>query len=88
MAAPGLTVLERASRVVPDELGIDILGPCTYAPPLAKRLAKQSIHYAGKADRVLLDDRLSRVTEHRADLASASSTCRCRSPRASASRST
>ncbi len=71
MAAPGLTVLERTSRVVPDDLGIDILGPCTYASPLAKRLAQQSIHYVGKADRVLLDDRLSRVTEHRADLASA-----------------
>jgi 6-phosphofructokinase 1 len=71
MAEPALTVLERTSRVVPDDLGIDILGPCTHPSPLAKRLAQQSIHYVGQADRVLLDDRMSTIVEHRGDLANA-----------------
>src|SRR5687768_13799627 len=69
--APGLTVLERTSRVVPQDLGIDILGPCTFASPLAKRLAAQSIHYVGKADKVLLDDRMSRVIEYSSDIGAA-----------------
>ena len=34
-------------------------------------MAQAAIHYVGQADRVLLDDRLSRVLEHQADLATA-----------------
>jgi 6-phosphofructokinase 1 len=63
-----LTVVERTSRVVASDLEIDILGQCTHESPLANRLAKSIIHYVGKADRVLLQDRLSEVLEHRDDL--------------------
>lgn len=65
-----LTVPERTSRVVAADLEIDILGPCRYPSPIADRLAQTSIHYVGKADRVLLRDRLSQVVEHRDDLES------------------
>jgi 6-phosphofructokinase 1 len=58
----GLTVPERTSRVVGADLEIDILGPCKYPTPLAKRLSKDVIHYVGQADRVLLDDRLSQTS--------------------------
>jgi 6-phosphofructokinase 1 len=64
----GLTVHERASRVVAADLEIAILGACTYPSPLAQRLAKSTIHYVGQADRVLLEDRLSRVLEQRTEL--------------------
>lgn len=63
----GLTVPERTSRVVARDLEIDILGPCTYPSPIADRLARSTVHYVGKADRVLLEDRLSEVLEHRDD---------------------
>lgn len=66
--ATGLTVQERARRVVAADLDISVLGPCEYASPLAERLAKSTIHYVGQADRVLLEDRLSRVFEQRAEL--------------------
>jgi 6-phosphofructokinase 1 len=66
--AGGLTVHERARRVVAADLDISILGPCDYPSPLAERLAKSTIHYVGQADRVLLEDRLSRVLEQRAEL--------------------
>ena len=69
--ATGLTVPERTSRVVAADLEISILGECSFPSPLANRLAKAAIHYVGKADRVLLDDRMSRIREHHADLASA-----------------
>jgi 6-phosphofructokinase 1 len=55
----GLTVLERTRRVVSDDLQIQALGPCAYPSPLAHRIAHEAIHYVGRADRVLLDDRLS-----------------------------
>jgi 6-phosphofructokinase 1 len=64
----GLTVHERASRVVAADLEIQILGECTYPSPLARRLAQSTIHYVGQADRVLLEDRLSKVLEHRQEL--------------------
>ncbi len=59
--ALGLTVPERTRRVVSPDLEIDTLGACIHPSPLATRLAREAIHYVGKADRVLLDDRLSRV---------------------------
>ena len=66
-----LTVPERSSRVVAADLEIDILGECTHPSPLQDRLAQSTIHYVGKADRVLLRDRLSQVLEHHDDLENA-----------------
>src|SRR5271166_2365424 len=57
--AEGLTVPQRAGRVVPSDLEIKVLGPCRHPSPLEGRLARAAIHYVGNADRVLLDDRLS-----------------------------
>jgi 6-phosphofructokinase 1 len=61
VATLGLTVPQRAGRVVVSDLEIKVLGPCRYASPLAGRLAQNAMHYVGQADRVLLDDRLSGV---------------------------
>jgi len=61
--ALGLTVPERTRRVVVDDLQIQALGPCAYPSPLQHRIASEAIHYVGRADRVLLDDRLSALTE-------------------------
>jgi 6-phosphofructokinase 1 len=66
-----LTVPERAQRVVASDLEISILGSCEYPSPLAERLSQAAVHYVGQADRVLLDDRLSRVSEFTADLSRA-----------------
>jgi 6-phosphofructokinase 1 len=71
--AVGLTEHDRARRVVAADLEIDILGACRYPSPLAERLARSTIHYVGQADRVLLDDRRSRVLEQNAELAAAPS---------------
>jgi 6-phosphofructokinase 1 len=57
----GLTVHERASRVVAADLEVNALGPCRYPSPLAERLAHSTVYYAGHADRVLLEDRRSDV---------------------------
>jgi 6-phosphofructokinase 1 len=65
----GLTVHERASRVVAADLEISILGECKYPSPLAHRLAQSTIHYVGQADRVLLDDRRSNVLALQGELA-------------------
>jgi 6-phosphofructokinase 1 len=65
--AIALTVPERTGRVVPGDLDIRILGGCRYPSPLTHRLAKASIHYVGKADRVLLDNRVSGIAEHASD---------------------
>ncbi len=62
VAALGLTVPQRAGRVVASDLEIKVLGPCRYTSPLAVRLAGMGVHYVGQADRVLLDDRLSNAT--------------------------
>ncbi|MBV9947846.1 MAG: ATP-dependent 6-phosphofructokinase [Myxococcales bacterium] len=67
--AVSLTVPERTGRVVAGDLDIRILGPCPYPSPLAGRLERSAIHYVGKADRVPLEDRLSKIAEHTADLA-------------------
>ncbi len=63
-----LTVPERAQRVVASDLEINILGPCEFPSPLADRLSQAAVHYVGQAERVLLDDRLSRLTEFKDDL--------------------
>ncbi len=67
--AIGLTVLERAGRVVARDLEIEVLGPCTFPSPMAARLAQSTIHYVGEADRVLLEDKLSQVLGRADDLA-------------------
>jgi 6-phosphofructokinase 1 len=56
-----LTVPERAERVEPRDLAIKILGECRIESPLTARLGGSALHAVGAADRVLLDDRLSRV---------------------------
>jgi 6-phosphofructokinase 1 len=56
-----LTVPERAGRVVASDLEVRILGQCRFSSPLLDRLSRDAIHYVGQADRVLLDDRLSKV---------------------------
>jgi 6-phosphofructokinase 1 len=65
--AVALTATERTERVVPGDLDIRIIGTCKYPSPLTHRLARSAIHYVGKADRVLLDNRVSRMIETGAD---------------------
>jgi 6-phosphofructokinase 1 len=67
-ASPGssrenLTVPERTERVKADDTRIKNLGPCTFESPLSARLGRAALHQVGEADRVLLDDRFSRVAE-------------------------
>jgi 6-phosphofructokinase 1 len=66
--AIALTVPERTGRVVAGDLEVRILGPCLRASPLTHRLARSAIHYVGNAERVPLDDRLSKMAEYGADL--------------------
>jgi 6-phosphofructokinase 1 len=73
MAAPALTVPERTGRVVVADMEVKILGACSKSSPLNERLARSAIHYVGKADRVPLDDRLSKLDEYGADLSLAPS---------------
>jgi 6-phosphofructokinase 1 len=68
MAAISLTVPERTGRVVADDVEIKILGACLYPSPLKHRLARDAIHYVGRADRVPLDDRMSKIGEYCDDL--------------------
>jgi 6-phosphofructokinase 1 len=56
-----LTVLERTERVEVSDLHIKNLGPCRFESPIAARLGRAALHQVGGADRVLLDDRLSKV---------------------------
>jgi 6-phosphofructokinase 1 len=51
--AIGLTVPDRAGRVVASDLEIRILGQCRFPSPLLDRLPRDALHYVGKADRVL-----------------------------------
>ncbi|MGD0679489.1 MAG: ATP-dependent 6-phosphofructokinase [Polyangiaceae bacterium] len=71
MAEIGLTVPERTGRVVAGDVEVKILGACLYPSPLKHRLAQAAMHYVGKADRVPLDDRMSKIGEYRDDLARA-----------------
>lgn len=66
--AASLTVPERTGRVVADDVEVKILGPCGIPSPLQDRLARAAIHYVGKADRVPLDDRVSKIDDYRDDL--------------------
>ncbi|HEY2901648.1 MAG TPA: ATP-dependent 6-phosphofructokinase [Polyangia bacterium] len=56
-----LTVPERTQRVESQDLLIKNLGPCRHDSPLAARLGQLPLFAPGKADRVLLDDRWSRL---------------------------
>jgi 6-phosphofructokinase 1 len=60
-AAENLTVPERTARVEASDLEIKTLGPCRYESPVATRLGQAAVHHVGRAERVLLDDRFSRV---------------------------
>jgi len=66
--AIALTVPQRTGRVVAGDLDVKILGACSYPSPLTHRLARSAIHYVGKADRVPLDDHLSKVAEYGAGM--------------------
>ena len=60
-SAENLTVPERTARVEARDLEIKSLGPCRYESPVATRLGQAAVHHVGHAERVLLDDRASRV---------------------------
>ena len=64
--AENLTIPERTERVEGTDLEIKVLGPCRYQSPLVGRLGQRALHQVGEADRVLLDDRYSRVVAARA----------------------
>ncbi len=64
--AENLTIPERTERVEGADLEIKVLGPCRYQSPLVGRLGQRALHHVGEADRVLLDDRYSRVVAPRA----------------------
>src|SRR5947209_2870113 len=59
--ALNLTVPERTARVEASDLEIKTLGPCRYESPVATRLGQAAMHHVGRAERLLLDDRFSRV---------------------------
>lgn len=59
--AENLTIPERTERVEAADLRVKVLGPCRYQSPLVPRLGPRALHHVGEADRVLLDDRFSRV---------------------------
>jgi 6-phosphofructokinase 1 len=61
--AENLTVPKRTERVEAADLRIRSLGHCRFDSPLLARLGERALHHVGGADRVLLDDRLSRVVE-------------------------
>jgi 6-phosphofructokinase 1 len=68
--ALALTVPQRTGRVVGADLDIKVLGPCRHPSPLAEKLSGEGtslLHYVGRADRVLLDDRLSVAFDHAGD---------------------
>jgi 6-phosphofructokinase 1 len=69
--AVALTVPERTGRVVCEDLEIRILGTCRRPTPLSSRLPQASIHFVGQADRVLLDDRRSKLREFSDDFSRA-----------------
>jgi len=56
-----LTVPARTARVEPADLQVSNLGRCLNASPIAARLGRAALHHVGEADRVLLDDRASRL---------------------------
>ena len=61
--AENLDRSKRTERVETSDLRIKTLGPCRFESPLVARLGRQALHQVGQVDRVLLDDRLSKVVE-------------------------
>ncbi len=59
--AENLTVPERTARVEARDLEIKTLGPCLHESPVALRLGQAAVHPVGRSERLLLDDRFSRV---------------------------
>jgi 6-phosphofructokinase 1 len=66
--AIALTVPQRTGRVVAGDLDVRILGTCRHLSPLTDRLASSAFHYVGKADRVPLDDHVSKVSEYGSEM--------------------
>jgi 6-phosphofructokinase 1 len=60
---------ERADRLTPDNVAIDILGRCLLPSPVARHLGERGVHFVGAADKVLLDDGMSGSEGATADLA-------------------
>jgi 6-phosphofructokinase 1 len=54
-----------ASPISAADLAIADLGPCRFSSPVAGILGERALHYVGEADRILLDDRLSKLGTHR-----------------------
>jgi len=52
-----------------DDVAIDFLGRCLLPSPVAEHLGARSMHFVGAADKVLLDDALSRQDGNSQDLA-------------------
>ena len=67
MTQETLTVPERTARVQPSDLQINTLGACLHESPLVTRLGRGALHQVGGAERVLLDDRFSRVAKDSPD---------------------
>ena len=61
MATETLTVPARTARVETSDLDTANLGRCLFESPLLARLGPSALHRVGQADRVLLDDRFSRI---------------------------
>lgn len=51
-----------------DDVAIDILGRCLLPSPVAEHLGARSMHFVGAADKVLLDDAVSRQDGNAPDL--------------------
>jgi hypothetical protein len=56
-----LTVPQRTERVEASDLRIKTLGACRFDNPLTARLGPAVFHRVGEAERVLLDDRMSKL---------------------------
>jgi 6-phosphofructokinase 1 len=76
-----LTVPERVGRVEASDLQIKVLGPCQYESPLAARFGSGALVNVGRAERVLVDDRLSPGGDARAAGAAAVPTFELAGPR-------
>ncbi len=49
------------SSLTPKDVAIEALGPCRHPSPVASHLGESALAFVGKADKVLVDDHLSRV---------------------------
>jgi 6-phosphofructokinase 1 len=57
-----LTEPERTQRVETSDLFVKTLGPCQFESPVTTRLGAGATHRVGEADRVLLDDQLTTLS--------------------------